>query len=166
MCIPHDSCSSSLSAIHLLHMLCCHSRRVWRLLAPRLHHQSHTLFCPLKSRPPLVWLHHPVVAMTMLGICMLALAPFPAKSHTERHHGGPKATQHKLADAEECIVSYQCCVLPSAECNVTVQRACASSSLQSIMCRGPVPHQTSNPSCEVHAGLSLAAADCHDCLCV
>ncbi len=82
--------------------------------------------------------------------------PLSLPNHTPSHHGGPKATQHKLADAEQCVVSYLCRVLPSAECNMTVQTACASSNQQSSL-----------PSCAMHASLSLGASTVMTvCVCV
>ena len=147
MCTPRDACSSSLSAIHLLHMLCCHSR--WGLALVCLQASSSTMHSVLSSVKPLI--SGPVPPpmcgndydylifmasniLTFMTVCMLALAPAPAESHTPCYHAGPKATQHKLADAEQCMVSYQCHVLPAAECNMTVQTACASSNQQCLMC--------------------------------
>ncbi len=124
---------------------------VWHLLAFRIHHQPSTLFCPLKSCPSPVCFHHQsaVTTAAIYGICMLAFAPLPAKSHTKpswrakgnkaRHHGGPEAIQHKLADAEQCIVPYQRHVLLSVEC---VQRACASSTTNPVC-----PHVQCTPAC-------------------
>ncbi len=83
---------------------------------------------------------------------MLAFAPLPVELHTPHHHGGPKATQYKLADAEHCVMSYQCRVLPSVEC---VQRACASSNQQSSL-----------PSCAMHASLLRGLLPFMTMLCV